>query len=542
MNDVDARGYDETTPVLIVGGSLVGLSMSLFLAWHGIPSLLVERHASISPHPRAFNFNLRTMELFRAVGVEKAIRQAEPEGYRNSSVLQAESLAGRELGWITQDATGNEISPVQGSITGQDLMEPILRSRAEELGGDLRFSTEMVLFERDTEGVTALIRERASGAERVVRAQYLIAADGNRSAIRQQLGIGVEGPGVQGHQLSLLFAADIQGALRGRRIAICFVNNQAVRGGTLILARGEGRGYGLYAHYRPEAGEREEEFAGARGVELVRGALGVPDLPVEIISVTPWEVAAWTAERLQEENVFLIGDAAHVTPPTGAFGANTGIADAYNLAWKMAMVLQGNAHPALLETYTQERQPIDEFTVEQAFAMFARFASPAAQKRAHQLVDYSAVAFGYRYQSAALPVGTEVGLCYEDPQHPSGEPGTHAAHIVLQRFACKLSTFDLFGKHMVLLIGSQGEKWVCAAHRLAERLGLPLDIYHIDGQGGLVDVQGHFLTAYGIEADGAVLVRPDGFIGWRAVNAEEHPELELEKALTRMLGRSFVHV
>ena len=384
MNDTHTSesGYDETTPVLIVGGSLVGLSLSLFLSWHGIPSLLVERHATISPHPRAFNFNTRTMELFRTVGIEETIRQAEASGYQNSSVLHAESLAGEERNWITQDATGSMLTPVQGSLTGQDLMEPILRERAAKSGSDLRFSTEFVSFEQDTQGVSAVIRDRMTGTESRVRARYLVAADGSRSAIRQQLGIGVVGPGVQGNQISILFSADIQGALRDRRIAICFVNNPVIRGGTLILARGEGRGYGLYAHYHPEQGERKEDFFGERGIELVRAAIGVPDLPVEITDVTPWEVAAWTAERFQQDRVFLVGDAAHVTPPTGAFGANTGIADAYNLAWKLALVQQGTANPALLSTYTTERQPVAQGTVEQAFSMFARFASPAAQKRA----------------------------------------------------------------------------------------------------------------------------------------------------------------
>src|SRR5579883_1268988 len=104
--------YDETTPVLIVGGSLVGLSLSIFLSWHGVPSLLVERHAGISPHPRAFNFNMRTMEFFRSVGVEEAIRRQAPADFQRSSIVRAENLAGRELHSITQDTTSSEISPL----------------------------------------------------------------------------------------------------------------------------------------------------------------------------------------------------------------------------------------------------------------------------------------------------------------------------------------------------------------------------------------------------------------------------------------------
>ncbi len=536
MNDTHASmlGYDETTPVLIVGGSLVGLSTSLFLSWHGIPSLLVERHAGISPHPRAFNFNMRTMELFRSVGVEEAVRKAEPPGFRNSSVLQAESLAGKELRWISQDTTGSTLSPVQGSITGQDLMEPILRARAEELGGDLRFQTECVSFEQDATGVSAVIRDRTSGKERTVRARYLVAADGNHSTIRQQLGIEVDGPGVQGHQLSLLFSANIQEALRGRRIAICFVNNPTIQGGTLILARGEGRGYGLYAHYHPEKGEREDEFVGERGIALVRGAIGMPDLPVEISNVRPWEVAAWTAACFQHERVFLVGDAAHVTPPAGAFGANTGIADASNLAWKLALTLQGLAHPTLLATYSTERQPVARHTVEQSFAMFARFAAPTVQRPPVAAVDYASVAFGYRYPVAPLPDAD----WYEDPYQPSGQPGTHAAHVVLQRHGQDgqpCSTLDLFGQHCVLLTGAKGATWQQAAQRLAERR-LPLAVYRIGEQGDFDDVEGRFLHAYGLSATGAVLVRPDGFIAWQAASSVAYPEPVLEHALASLLG------
>ena len=532
--------HDETTPVLIVGGSLVGLSMSLFLSWHGIPSLLVESHTGVSPHPRAFDFNMRTMETFRTVGAEDAIRQAEPAAYRNSGVLQAESLAGRELHWITQDATAteNDLSPVPGSLVGQDLMEPILHARAAELGGDLRFHTEMISYEQDADGVSALIRDRTSGVERRIRARYLVAADGNRSAIRKQLGIEVQGHGLQGHQLSILFSADIQGALRERRIAICFVNNATLRGGTLILARGEGRGYGLYAHYHPEKGEQVEDFAGARGIEVVRAAIGIPDLPVEIVGVIPWEVAAWTAERFQQDNVFLVGDSAHVNPPTGAFGANTGIADAYNLAWKLAFVLKGEAGSGLLSTYTAERQPVDNFTVEQAFAWFARFASPAAAKLAVPALDYDTIAFGYRYP--ATPSSSQDQECYEDPHHPTGRPGTHAPHVVLQRQDAQISTFDLFGRHFVLLTGPDGQSWKDGARYAARQSGIVLDTYCIGDKGDLLDTDDRFFVAYGVGPSGAVLVRPDGFIAWRTESAHKDGGQILEIVLMQLLGRSVI--
>ncbi len=534
-------GYDETTPVLIVGGSLVGLSTALFLAWHGIPSLLVERHSGISPHPRAFNFNIRTMELFRSVGAEKAIRRKAPPDFQNSGILQAVSLAGKELGWITQDTTESNLSPISGCIIGQDALEPVLRARAEELGGDLRFATEMVSCEQDAEGVSAVIRDRASGKESRVRARYLIAADGNRSAIRQQLGIKTHGPGSLGYQLSILFAADVEEPLRGRRLVVCFINNPDVRKGTSLVFARNGQGFALFTPYFPAQGEREEDFAGERGIALIRGAVGIPDLPVEIINVRPWEVAVWAAGVFQQENIFLVGDAAHVTPPAGAFGANTGIADAYNLAWKLALVMQGTAAPALLKTYTQERQPVVRNTAEQSFLMFTRFAAGpgGAQGKGAPILPYNSIAFGYRYHSDALPVDTEDDGWSEDPTQPSGRPGAHAAHVVLRRAdESELSTLDLFGKHLVLLTGAEGQSWTEAAQRVAEQLHLALDIYSIGEREELVDVEGRFLAAYGVRPDGAVLVRPDGFIGWRSVGAEEQPEAILTEALARILGRS----
>ncbi len=529
--------YDETTPVLIVGGSLVGLSLSIFLSWHGVPSLLVERHAGISPHPRAFNFNMRTMEFFRSVGVEEAIRRQAPADFQRSSIVRAENLAGRELHSITQDTTSSEISPLSGCIIGQDALEPVLRARAEELGGDLRFFTELVSFAQESEGVRAVIRDRASGTERTVRARYLVAADGNRSSIRQQLGTKTYGPGILGHQLSILFAADVQAALRGRRLAVCFILNPSVRPGTSLVFARNGQGFALFAPFYPDQGEREEDFAGERGIEMIRAAIGLPDLPIEILNVSSWSPAAWAAATFQQENIFLVGDAAHVMPPAGAFGANTGIADAYNLAWKLARALQGQAGPALLPSYTVERQPVVRYTVEQSFAMFTRFNGVPTDKPTVPILDYDAIAFGYRYHSDVVLEDDKDDAWCEDPHHPSGRPGTRAPHVIVTRNNEQLSTIDLLGRNFVLFVGAAGETWCRAAGDVARRMDLPLDMYHIGERGDLVDRGRRFLDAYGVREDGAVLIRPDGFIGWRAKTASPTPACALEQALSRLLGR-----
>ncbi|MBA2395933.1 MAG: FAD-dependent monooxygenase [Ktedonobacteraceae bacterium] len=539
MSNTHAKrsGYDETTPVLIAGGSLVGLSTSLFLSWYGIPCIVLEPHAGTSPHPRAFNFNMRTMEFFRTVGAEEAIRLAQSPALQNSGILKAESLVGKELGWVTQDTTGSNISPVHGSIIGQDMLEPVLRARAGQLGADIRFNTKLVSFEQDENGVSAVIRDRTARAQRTIRARYLIAADGHRSAIRERLGIKVEGPGTLGHQISILFSTNMQEALRSRNLAVCFINNAAARQGMCLVFARSGQGFALFAPYYPDKGEHENDFCGQHGISLVREAIGIADLPVEITSVRPWEVAAWVAEHFQQGNVFLVGNAAHVSPPAGAFGANAGIADAYNLAWKLAFTLRGEAGPELLATYSTERVPVDRLMVEQSCAMFTRLSPLAHGKSVVESVDYDAIAFGYRYNTPIASDHPQDDVCYEDPHHPQGYPGSHAPHVILEHDSKQLSTLDLFGRTFVLLTGCDGGVWQDAARCMEQALGLVVASYRIGSTGDFLDPTERFLTSYGVRPNGAVLIRPDGFIGWRAQDADQYPAQTLEKVLRLLLGR-----
>jgi putative polyketide hydroxylase len=214
---------DETTQVLIVGGSLVGLSTSLVLAWHGVPSLVVERHHDTAIHPRVASLTPRTTELFRTVGIEPAIRRVEPPFPEHSVVARMESLVGQEYDRVMEDMSAyfSTASPARGSLIAQDVLEPILRAQAEQLGADLRYVTELIAFEQDEAGVTATIRERSSGATRTVRARYLVAADGSQSTIRQQLGIAQHGAGTLAQVISTIFEADLAELFRRRNAVMC---------------------------------------------------------------------------------------------------------------------------------------------------------------------------------------------------------------------------------------------------------------------------------------------------------------------------------
>ena len=242
-------------------------------------------------------------------------------------------------------------------MIGQDKLEPILRMQATTAGSDIRFGTELVHFEQHVGGINALIRERATGQERRIHARYLVAADGNRSAIRQQLATGSYGYGTLGQWVSILFQTDLTEALQGRKVRLCFVNN-ATLDGIIGQSGGSRDRWALLANLKPRPGERLDAPSEAYCLDLVRAAIGIPDQPVKIVSTLPWELASRVAERYQQERVFLVGDAAHVMTTMGAFGANTGIADAHNLAWKMALVLKKKADEKLLATYGQERNPL----------------------------------------------------------------------------------------------------------------------------------------------------------------------------------------
>ncbi|WP_395293123.1 FAD-dependent oxidoreductase [Kitasatospora hibisci] len=534
---------DDRVPVLIVGGSLVGLSASLFLGRLGVRHLLVEKHSDTSHHPRGRGNNVRTMELYRGAGIEPAIREAASVLAANHGILQAPSLTGSEQEWLFReiDPGGRlaRFSPSSWCLCSQNDLEPVLLRSARELGGDVRFSTELVSFEQDAEGVTALLRSRETGEERTVRAQYLVAADGPRSPARERLGIGQSGKGELFHNVSITFRAKrLAEAVGDRHFIACYLTNPEADGALLPVDNHEE--WVFHAPWHPEHGEPLEAFTDERCVRHIRAAVGIPDLEVEVTGKAPWHAAERVAERYSSGRVFLAGDSAHEMSPTGAFGSNTGIQDAHNLAWKLAAVLCGWAGPELLESYGRERQPVARVTSERASARSAEHSHPgyAVVPGVGRQAGVLAVALGYRYPAGAV-VGTDpAGPVVPEQFGANGEPGSRAPHQWLLRAGVKLSTLDLYEQAMVLLTGSEGADWPDAARRAADRLAVPLDAYRI-GTGADDDLAPEpgtdFAELHGVRPDGAVLVRPDGFVAWRSEGAVADPETAVAAALRAVL-------
>ncbi len=533
--------YEETTQVLIVGGGIVGLSTSLFLSWRGIPSLLIERHPGTAIHPRIPGVAQPTMEMFRSVGIEEAIHEVEAPLFISGNVLLVESLVGQEFDVLQQDVDAlfiGDSSPARGSQAAQDLLEPVLRTHAERLGGDLRFGTELVAFEQNEDGITATIRERESQHTCTARAHYLVAADGTHSGIRQQLGIGRHGKGSLFQCVSIIFEAELMELFRKRNAVMCFIANDNISNAALVPYLGSaGRPdlYRLDVPYDPEE-ETLADYAETRCLQLIRAAAGIPDLPVQKIrTVSTYEAAELVADRFQQGRVFLVGDAARTQPPSGGLGGATGIAEAYNLTWKLAAVLHGEAGEALLATYDVERRPQADYTAEQVALLSQQ---RQIEGSAGITVDTFTLVMGYRYSTGAIvrEAGNEQLPLVKPLDQWKGQPGTRAPHLVLKQEGKPISTRDLFGPHFVLLIGPDGENWKAAAPNVKEAFHLPLDSYQIGGEtGDLIDTGNKFCEVYGITSGGAVLVRPDGFIAWRCQTAREN-EQEAEQALMQALS------
>ncbi|WAP59038.1 FAD-dependent oxidoreductase [Streptomyces sp. S465] len=533
----------ERVPVLIAGGSLVGLSASLFLGRLGIGHLLVEKHPRTSHHPRGRGNNIRTMELFRTAGVEPAIREAASVLADNHGILQTPSLTGTEGNWLFReldpDGRAARISPSGWCLCSQNDLEPVLLGATRGLGGEVRFSTELISFEQDADGVTAVLLDRRSERRSTVRADYLIAADGPRSPVRRALGIGQSGRGELFHNVSITFRAKrLADAVGDRHFIACYLTNPEADGALLPVDNQEQ--WVFHAPWHPEHGEPLEAFTDERCAQHIRTAVGMPDLEVEVTGKAPWHAAERVADQYSDGRVFLAGDSAHEMSPTGAFGSNTGIQDAHNLAWKIAAVLGGWAGPGLLETYGTERRPVAQATSARAAARSAEHSHPGYSAPATEgpQSNVMAVAMGYRYVRGAV-VGTDpTAPCVPERFRVSAEPGNRAPHMWVHRCGVRLSTLDLYERTCVLLTGPGGASWYEAGHRTADALGVPLDCYRV-GEGPdheLAPEPGaDWAELHGTAPDGAVLVRPDGFVAWRAERSVPDPEAALTRALREVL-------
>lgn len=581
--------YD--TDVLVVGSGPAGGSAALLLATYGIRTLLVTKYGWLANTPRAHITNQRTMEVLRDLGVEsEALALGSPSHLMGDTVL-CTALTGDEIGrirsWGTGPATATEYSaksPCEMIDLPQTYLEPILVDNAAARGAKVRFDTEFLSFEQDEDGVTARLRDRVRGDEFTVRARYLIGADGGRSAVAEQLGLPFAGRMAKAGSMNIVFKADLTRYCAHRPSVLYWVLQPGADTG--------GIGMGLVRMVRPwnewllvwgydiEQPPPSVDEEAAR--KIVRDLIGDPDLPVEITSTSLWTVNHAYAEEYSSGRVFCAGDAVHRHPPSNGLGSNTSVQDAYNLAWKLAMVIRGEAGPALLDSYTAERAPVGRQIVERAnlsrdqfgpifdvlgvgggsdaeaiaegIAAIRERTPEGAKKRrrleeAIQLKNYEFNAHGVemnqRYVSTAvLPDDSPAEVWAGDRElvhQPTTRPGAKLPHAwLVDAQGERVSTLDVVG-HGVLtvLTGLSGGVWETAARACGDALGVPLRVVRV-GDDDCRDVYGEWSRVSEIAEDGVLLVRPDGHVAWRRATAAETDEAareELLGALRHVLAR-----
>jgi putative polyketide hydroxylase len=433
------------TSVLVAGGGLVGLTAALVLRHHGVAVTVAEKRTTPSPQPKARRFHVRSMEIFRELGLAGLVREAARDLADHDHMAEGHTLAQAAQLPLWQPAGQQpvaDISPELPCLIAQDLLEPLLRTAAARAGAVVLPGTALTGFEQDGDGVTGLLGDTA------IRARYLIAADGAHSSVREALGITRSGRGAAGPPVvSVYFRADLAGVVVGREFNLCRITHPGAAG---TLASVDGRRRWVFM----SAGEAAGDDRAALGwPSVLRTALGVPAPGLEILSVLRWQPEMLVADRYSAGRVHLAGDAAHVMPPFAALGANTGIADVHNLGWKLAAVLAGQAAPALLDSYHAERRPAGWFAADQSArrGRAVRLGVPGDPDLAHPLV---LAAGGFQYPGGAFAPGGPAEPVTSFA--PAGRPGTRVPHRWTDPARTR-STLDLAGPGWAVVTSAQAD-------------------------------------------------------------------------------------
>ncbi|MFI1028530.1 FAD-dependent oxidoreductase [Streptomyces sp. NPDC020951] len=576
------------TDVLIIGSGPAGASAALFLSALGIDNIVITKYRWTANTPRAHITNQRAMEIFRDMGIEDQVLADATAHDLVGDTVFCTSIAGEEIGrihtWGTRpdrEADYRLASPCLTVDIPQTYLEPILVKNATVRGTQTRFSTEYLAHTQDDTGVTVQVRDRLTGQEYDIRAKYLIGADGARSRVAEDIGLPYEGAMDIAGSMNITFKAEIESYVGHRPSVLYWVIQPGANVG--------GIGAGLVRMVRPwnewlivwgyDIASEPPVVDEAEAVRIVRQLLGIPDLEVEITGTSLWGNNEMYATHLQKGRVFCAGDAIHRHPPSNGLGSNTSIQDSYNLAWKLAAVLRGQADPSLLQTYSAERAPVAERIVKRANRSSREFADifqalgvldakdeaqmqarieerkantpEGAAKRAALVAametknyEFNAhgVELGQFYESTAVVSdGTRPAPSRdEDLYHVmSTSPGAHLPHAWVGDNATKLALMDLAPyTRWTLITGIAGEDWSGAAEKVAQDLGIPLETVVIGPGREVTDLYYDWAKLREVEESGAILVRPDKHVAWRSMSLADDPEAALRGALAQILGKA----
>jgi putative polyketide hydroxylase len=542
-------------PVMISGAGPVGLTFSIMMSRFGIETLLVEKRADISTLPRARGVMSRTVEIWSQFGLYDELHSVSlPEDWCHRFIY-FDTLSGELIGEMPSNCMAPgaqaENTAYDFKCTAQDKIDSMLFRNASGYGeAQIRFSTELIGYAQKENHVVVTVRN-TDGSLEEIRTQWLIAADGGRSPLREMAGITSTGPTSLQHYVNNHFTADLSRWTKGKEGALIWLM-AANKLGVFQPLDGKQR-WMCQIGFDPEK-ESAESWTPERVIRRMRDMIGGPEaesINFDLHSTYTYTIAASVADRLRDGRLLLIGDAAHRIPPAGGIGMNTGIQTAHNLAWKLAAVLKGYAPETLLDTFDGERREVAKRAcdygrvnvghVSKIHQAQTRDAQVEAVRGSKQYGNWAGLDLGVHYEQDGAFVPDDVpapavGHPVID-YVPCAKPGYRAPHIWLRRGDERFSAIDLFDRDFVLLTGAKGDAWRDAAQKLQQRP--PLRTYAIadTGNADLIP-EGSFTALYGIGEDGAVLVRPDGHVAWRSQSAAPDPSTILQHALDRTLCRA----
>ncbi|GGL11785.1 FAD-dependent monooxygenase [Nocardia jinanensis] len=537
----------ERVPVLVIGGGPVGLALAGDLGWRGVDNVLVEARDATVFQPKMDMVGIRTMEFCRRWGIVDDVYTA---GYNRQYIQDCAwvtDLNGYEFGREEFPAPCDERSPQQSPThrerCPQNFFDPVLARFANRSGrADIRYHTQLVSFEDKGDHVSAVLRRRDTDQEYRIEADYLVGCDGGGSTVRTTLGIPMSGEGTLTYTSNAVF--------RCRDLEKLHTKNPAYRyifigpeGTWATLVAINGRDQWRFSligdESRSEVGEDEMRRAIIRAVGR--------EFDFELLSLLPWERRQLVADHYRRGRVFLAGDAAHLTSPTGGFGMNTGVLDAVNLSWKLAGVLEGWAGETLLDSYEYEQRPVAIRNVSEAGDNLRRMLGPRVAKPAPEVFDDDSPQteaarrrYGDAYTEAMkrewFSIGIHLGYSYEgspvvvpdgspmpplDVQTylPTGRPGHRAPHVWLD---ADRSLLDEYGREFVAVRFDPAVE-LDPLTVAAAAAAMPLRVVDVDDA-----------AAAGLYNGKVVLVRPDGTVAWRGERLPSDPGL----LVGRVTGRS----
>ncbi|WP_433634893.1 FAD-dependent oxidoreductase [Nocardia sp. CA-120079] len=576
------------TDVLVVGTGPMGSATALALATYGIRVHLVNRWNWLSDTPRAHITNQRTVEVLRDLGVEQEAAQYATPWELMGDTLFTTSLAGAEIARLRTWGTGDDRigdyikgSPCPLLDVPQMYLEPVLFKNAADRGATASFNTEYLSHTQDADGVTAHLQDLLTGRSYSMRARYLVGGDGARSKIVGELGLELDGHHARAGTVYVLFEADLAQYVQHRPSILNWIVTSSADFGEI--------GMGLLRAVRPwhtwiagwgyDLAAGEPDRSEATVLAKVRALVGDPGLEIEVRSTSTWFVNQAVARSYSKGRVFCGGDAVHRHPPSSGLGSNTSIQDGFNLAWKLAYVIRGNADESLLDSYSRERQPVGAQVVARAnqsrldyapinaclrvsdhtdplSAGLTRFhdSGPAGAeareklRKALELKNFEFNAQGIelnqRYESGAVIADTEAGpeTFEKDRQlylKATTRPGAKIPHAwLVDRNGRRISTLDVTGRgRFTLITGVAGQAWV----RAVELLDRPYLTTVITGASDTADVYFDWARLREVHEAGAILVRPDGYVAWRHTAPIWHADTamrELRVAIDSVLGNN----